>query len=95
MACPNQQLTQELGSTSVQQCLTPPGHYTAAGKTLKCPAGSFRPDWKPAAEASACTQCGVGVLALTSDTVTQYDIRTNTPTQVPISTSSEECCKCH
>lgn len=91
VACPNQLWTQELGSTSIEQCLTPPGHYTAAGKTLKCPAGSFRPDWKPATEANACTQCGVSVLALTSDTVTQYDIRTNNPTQVPISTSSEEC----
>lgn len=56
--------------------------------------GSYRPEWKPFGEATACTPCGEGVKAAKTDQVTVYNIVTLEPSQLQISSSSEDCCKC-
>lgn len=84
--------TIELGASAPEQCLTPPGHFTAGGVTSKCPAGFFRAAWKPAAEATSCTACGEGVKADATDRVTQYNILDPTQsTAVNITTSADDC----
>lgn len=72
----------------------PPGHYTTDTATLICPAGSFRADWKQADQAGSCTACGTGVMAVQSDRVVAYDPVTYVPTEIAITTSSDDCCKC-
>ena len=74
--------------------VTPPGYYTSNGTTQPCPDGSFRADWKPAAEASSCTLCGVGVLADKTDRVTKYNLVSGVPQEIPVTTSSDDCCEC-
>jgi hypothetical protein len=61
--CPQGLWTIDAGSTSISQCLTPPGYYTTTGSnasTLPCPSGSFRADWLPASQAGSCTSCVSG-----------------------------------
>jgi hypothetical protein len=93
-ACPDGMWTKEVGSRSLLDCLTPPGFYTAAGETIKCPPGSYRPDWKPPGEATSCVPCGAGVLADATDRVTKYAIGGIEAQEVAVATSPEDCCKC-
>lgn len=92
--CADGMWTKGPGATSTEECLTPPGYYTASGKTAKCAAGSYRADWKRAGEATSCVACGEGVLAAMSDRVVQYLPGSNRPSEVAVTTSSEDCCKC-
>jgi hypothetical protein len=87
--------TKEPGARSAQECATPPGHFTADGKTSKCPEGSYRADWKTAGQATACVACGEGVLALATDTVTKYARGGNKTLEVAVTSSAEDCCKCN
>lgn len=73
--------------------VTPPGHYTNSSGTYQCASGSYRADWKPYGEATECLSCGEGVKADTTDRVTSYDIDTLAPTQIQITTSSDDCCE--
>lgn len=74
--------------------VTPPGYYTANGRTQPCPDASFREGWLPAAEAGSCTSCGVNVLADKTDRVTVYDIVTGNPQELAVTTSAQDCCEC-
>lgn len=90
-ACPDGMWTVEVGSVSEVQCMTPPGHFTAGGKTEICPAGSWRADWAPVGAATACNACGDGVFAERSDVVIKYDPVTYAATQVFVSTAADDC----
>jgi hypothetical protein len=78
---------------SAAVAVTPPGHFTAGGKTEICPAGSWRADWAPVGVATACNACGDGVFAERSDVVIKYDPVTYAATQVFVSTAADDCCK--
>lgn len=93
-ACPEGLWTKKVGSTSLSECLTPPGFYTADGQTKQCPPGSFRADWQPAGQATSCASCGQGVLADATDRVTKYPVGSTDPQEIAVSTSSQDCCKC-
>jgi hypothetical protein len=73
--------------------VVPPGYEIKSGVLTKCLAGSFRASWKPAGDAGACIACGEGVKADATDRVTLYDIVTNVATQVPVTSSTDDCCK--
>lgn len=90
-ACLDGMWTKEPGARSAQECATPPGHFTADGKTSKCPEGSYRADWKTAGQATACVACGEGVLALATDTVTKYARGGNKTLEVAVTSSAEDC----
>lgn len=83
---------------SVPCCLllptvTPPGHYTSGGSTQICPDGSFRADWLPAQQATACTSCGSGVQGDKSDRLTVYNMTTGTTSLLPVMTTGGDCCE--
>lgn len=90
-ACPDGLWTKDVGSTSVNDCQTPPGFYTTAGETVKCPPHSYRADWKPAGQATECVRCGQGVLAEATDWVTKLGFGGNVSQEVAVSTSPEDC----
>lgn len=73
--------------------VTPPGHFTNATSTYLCPAGTYRADWLPAAQAGECLACGEGVKTVATDRVSKYDTVSYAETKVPITTSSDDCCK--
>lgn len=73
--------------------MTPPGYKTANGTTVPCEDGSFRSGWAPLGLATTCTSCGTGVRASKTDRVLKYDLASNAPIQVEITTSSDDCCK--
>lgn len=74
--------------------VTPPGYYTSDTDTLPCPAASFRADWKPPAEASSCTPCGVGLKADKTDRLVAFNLVTYAEEQIAVTTSSSDCCEC-
>lgn len=92
-ACPDGMWTKEFGSASLEDCLTPPGFFTAAGETVQCPPGSYRPDWKAAGQAADCVPCGQGLLAEGTDRVTKHGLGGNLTQEVAVSTSPEDCCE--
>lgn len=96
ISCPYGTWTQGVGATTVEQCLTPPGHYTdiTAQTTQLCPAHSYRAGWLPyeQAEAQACTACGVGVLAEKTDRVT-WSYPNGTDVEVAVTSSTDDCCE--
>jgi len=73
--------------------VTPPGYFTANGTTQPCPAGSYRPDWKVAAEAGSCTACGVGVLADKTDRITAYNMVDGSAVELAVTTTADDCCE--
>lgn len=73
--------------------VTPPGHYTTANGTWRCPLGHYRQEWLPFGQAKACRSCGVGVKALRSDRVTLFDTSTYEPYQVEVTTTGDDCCE--
>lgn len=85
-------LSSTLATPPTPTPVTPPGYYTTGGQTLQCANGSFRADWK--ATADTCITCGEGVQADKTDRVTSYNIITNAATQIPVTTSTSDCCKC-
>jgi ferredoxin-like protein FixX len=96
IACPYGTWTQAVGASTIEQCLTPPGHYTniTAKTTTLCPAHSYRANWLPyeQAEAQACTACGVGVLAAKTDRVT-WSFPNGTDVEVAVTSSPDDCCE--
>lgn len=73
--------------------MTPPGFKTVNGATVQCGDNEFRTDWKPAAEAANCSSCGQGVYAYKTERVSLFDIATNNETQIPVTSSSDDCCE--
>lgn len=72
----------------------PPGFFFNGTTTMQCAAGSFRADWKPAAQAASCTSCGGGVKAATTDQVKVYNITdANIQTMLPVTSSADDCCE--
>jgi hypothetical protein len=74
--------------------VTPPGHYTSGGSTHICPDGSFRSDWLPAQQATACTSCGSGVQGDKSDRLMVYNLTTGATSLLPVMTTGGDCCEC-
>jgi hypothetical protein len=93
--CPSGTVTQAPGASSPDQCLTPPGHYTdaAVGKTFKCLAGSYRPEWKPPGQATSCLPCGEDVSGEPIGRLMLYAPGANTPVQEAVSDSPDSCCE--
>lgn len=73
--------------------VTPPGYKTVNGATVPCEDGSFRSGWANAGAATSCTSCGTGMFALKTDRLVQYDVDTYMPTNIPVTTSEEDCCE--
>jgi hypothetical protein len=76
----------------VYPAVTPPGYFTVNGATSACPNGSFRADWKPAAQAASCTPCGEGVQGLKTDRLVIY-LDNGTTVEVPVMSSADDCCE--
>lgn len=97
VACPYGTWTKAVGASTVEECLTPPGHFTDLGAktTQLCPAHSYRVNWLPPeqAEAQACIPCGVGVMAEKIDHVIAYHPN-GTEQQVSVTSSPNDCCEC-
>jgi hypothetical protein len=97
--CPYGTLTKELGSTTMEQCLTPPGHFTdiAEQRTVKCPPGSYRAGWRRAEQATSCVSCGEGVSAEATGRVTLYTLTqglgSNEPLEMAVCDTEQSCCK--
>jgi hypothetical protein len=98
VACPYGSWTKAVGASTVEECLTPPGHFTdlTAKTTQLCPAHSYRANWLPPeqAEAQACIPCGVAVLAEKTDRVTR-SYPNGTDVEVAVTSSADDCCKRH
>jgi hypothetical protein len=75
--------------------VTPPGHYTTATATIKCPNGTYRADWKPPSDAvsSTCLSCGEGVKTVATDQLSVYATVGYAETKLSVTTSSDDCCK--
>lgn len=79
--------------TPPRHTVTPPGYKTTGGSTTACGAGLYRAEWTTPSAASACTPCGVGILAEAVDQITSYDISTEAASSVSVAGSAGACCE--
>lgn len=74
--------------------MVPPGYYYNGTVMLKCAPGSYRADWKPKEEATACISCGDGVKAATTDQIKRWNTSDEYISWMePVTSSSDDCCK--
>ena len=76
--------------------VTPPGYKTEGSSTTECASGSYRADWKPAAQAGSCDLCGDNIESTPTDEITSIDISDYTSTtKVYVRAAASACCKYH
>lgn len=94
--CPYGTFTQELGSTSLDQCLTPPGFKTVisgdTGTTEPCGEGEYRAEWLPPVAASACTPCGENIYSSPDQQIPVFAITPDAaPSEIEVRATDAAC----
>jgi len=94
--CADGTWTENIGASSADQCMTPPGYKTSVGAgpsgTTPCADGEYRADWKPASAAGSCQVCGDNILSSATEQITSYSIDKNaTPSPIYVRATAAAC----